>query len=359
VTPIEVAVGLTIVLVTLWDAFETIVLPRTVRRRVRLTRFVVRAVWSAGRAVLVLPGLRRWREEALAFYGPLILLLLIATWAVSLIFGFGLMLNAIGSQSDQWSSFGGSLYLSGSSFFTLGLGDVLPNTSTSRVVVVVEAGTGFGFLALVIGYLPIIYQAFSRREVAISLLDARAGSPPTAVELIRRNGNRVAEHILVEWETWAADLLESHLSYPVLALFRSQHEKQSWLAALTVILDTCALIMTGLRDMPEAQAKFTFAMARHAFVDLVQLFFETPRAPQPDRLDHDSFKAVSALLETSGFGFIDETTAEATLESIRHRYEPIAYSLSRRLALELPPWLPATDAADDWQSSPWDILPPI
>src|SRR5262249_37417715 len=132
-------------------------------------------------------------------------------------------------------------------FFTLGLGDVVPVTWIARMVMVAEAGIGFGFLAIVIGYLPVIYQAFSRREVIISMLDARAGSPPTALELLKRHieDQRLEEidSMLRDWEHWSAELLESHLSYPVLAFFRSQHDNQSWLSALTTVLDACALVM--------------------------------------------------------------------------------------------------------------------
>ena len=113
-----------------------------------------------------------------------------------------------------------------------------------RFLVAIESGMGFAFLALVIAYLPALNQSFSRREVSISLLDARAGSPPTASEMFRRHGHdhgmEALRQLLHEWERWSAELLEGHLSYPVLAYFRSQHDNQSWLAALTAILDTCA-----------------------------------------------------------------------------------------------------------------------
>src|SRR5439155_1281913 len=143
---------------------------------------------------------------------------------------------------------------------------------------VIEAGVGFGFLALVIGYLPVLYQSFSRREVNITLLDARAGSPPSAEELLRGFG---ADHeeltvLLAEWERWAAEVLESHLSYPVLSYYRSQHDNQSWLAALTTALDASALVMVGIEGACARQAGLTFAMARHGVVDLPQA-----RAPSP------------------------------------------------------------------------------
>ncbi len=281
---VEAVVGAVIVILTLSDAFETIVLPRTQQRRYRLTRLIYRGSWWLWASLSEMRISRSRREALLFFYGPTLIILLIVMWAIALIAGFGLILHAVNNPQAHGESLGTSLYLSGSTFFTLGLGDVVPHTSAARVFAIIEAGTGFGFLAMVISYLPIFYQAFSRREVAISSLDAHAGSPATAIELIRRNDDRVAEDVLREWENWAGQLLESHLSYPILALFRSQHEHQSWLGALTVILDTCALSMTGLRDMSDHQARFTFAIARHALIDLAQVFFADPREPDPPRL---------------------------------------------------------------------------
>src|SRR5262249_40519937 len=169
---------------------------------------------------------------------------------------------------------------SGVTFFTLGYGDVSPIGSLGRFVAVVEAANGFGLLAIVISYLPILYQAFSNREASISLLDARSGSPSSAVELLRRHRAEDKlydlDRLLGEWERWSAQLLESHLSYPVLCYFRSQHDNQSWLRALTTVLDTCALVMVGVEGGPVWQARMTFAIARHAVVDIAQIFKTNP-----------------------------------------------------------------------------------
>ena len=180
------------------------------------------------------------------------------------------------------------LYLSGTTFFTLGLGDVVPRSTFARFLVVAESGFGFGFLAAIIGYLPFIYGAFGARETNITLLDARAGTPPTAGELLRRHsfpdGEEALEKLLEDWERWSAELLESHLSYPVLAYFRSQHDNQSWIASLTAILDTCALSIAGIEGACAKQAELTFAISRHAVVDLAQVFSASPHALPHDRL---------------------------------------------------------------------------
>src|SRR2546421_11022139 len=270
--------GIVLILLVAQDAFETIVLPPRVTRRIRLARLFYRVIQIGGTSIGHLIRSSARRDSFRAYVGPLSLLALVVFWAVLFVFGFGLLLWGLAlplDAPDKPISFLTYLYLSGTTFFTLGLGDVTPMSGVGRVLVVSEVALGFIFLALVISYVPIIYQAFSRRELGISLLDARAGAPATAVELLRRNcaGKNVEElrMLLHEWEVWCADILESHLSYPILAFYRSQHEQQSWVEVLTVILDTCALILASIDGAPIEPAKFTFAMARHAVVDLAQV----------------------------------------------------------------------------------------
>ena len=184
--------SLAVIAVVLWDAFEVIVLPRRVTRRLRLTSVVYRMTWApvAGAARRRPPSKKR--DRYLSFYGPLSLLLLLTVWAVGLVFAFALLQWSTGAQlhtPEPGAGFRTYLYMSGVTFFTLGYGDAYPLDASGRALAVVEAGTGFGFLAIVIGYLPVLYQAFSRREVSISMLDARAGTPPTAVELLRRHAH--------------------------------------------------------------------------------------------------------------------------------------------------------------------------
>ncbi len=283
---VPIVIGITLILMVLWEGFETIILPRRVTRRFRLTRLFYRNSWHSWVRIVNALISPQQRETWLSYFGPLSLLVLLSIWAVVLVSGFALIHWALGSAvltMDGQAGFMTDLYLSGSTFFTLGLGDVLPHSSLTRLLVVVESGMGFAFLALIIGYLPALNQTFASREVSISLLDARAGSPPTASEMLSRHsyerGREALRQLLYEWEHWSAELLEGHLSYPVLAYFRSQHDNQSWLAALTAILDTCALIMVGLEGACERQAELTFAMARHAIVDLSLVFLTCPIEP--------------------------------------------------------------------------------
>jgi hypothetical protein len=328
----------------LWDAFEAIVLPRRVTRRWRLARLFYRLTWSLWAAVARRIGSRARRESFLGVFGPLSLLFLLALWAASLVLGFGALQWSLGTTLhtlDAPASFGTYLYLSGTTFFTLGLGDVAPRGPLARSLTVVESGVGFGFLALVIGYFPVLYNAFSRREVSITLLDPRAGSPPTVDELLLRHGRERLHHLdrfLHEWEKWTAELMESHLSYPVLAYFRSQHAHQSWLAALTTVLDSCALLMACVRDESSWEARVTFAMARHAVVDLAQVFRLEPRAPSPDRLSPADAARLFRLLGEAGRPVSDTADAAQRLADLRGTYEPYVNALAERLLMPLPNW---------------------
>ena len=357
--------GLLLIGVMMWEAFEVIVLPRRVTRRLRLTRLFYRVTWRAWSASVrrLLPSNKR-QETYLSFYGPLSLLLLLTVWAAGMILGFALLQAALGAAlnvSAGTATFGTDLYMSGTNFFTLGLGDVTPRTSLARLITVVEAGTGFGFLALVIGYLPVMYQAFSRREVSTVLLDARAGSPPCAGELLRRSGQGLREELdplLREWERWSAELLESHISYPVLCYYRSQHSNQSWLAALTTILDTSALVLVGIDGMPPRQAQLTFAIARHAIADLAQIFRTPPRTPGVDRLPPEVLTHLREGLAAAGVTLRGGLASDQRLRELRRLYEPYANALAEYLLMPLPPWLPATGGFDSWQTSAWERIAP-
>jgi hypothetical protein len=349
--------GVLIIVGILWEAFETVVLPRRVARRFRFTVLVYRSLWHPWRfAARRLKGTKA-RETFLSFFGPLSLLILFAVWAAAIIVGFGLLFYSRTTIDSTHPTFETCLYLSGTTMFTLGIGDVLPHTWSERFMVVIESGIGFGFLALILSYLPVIYQAFSRREVNIVLLDARAGSPPTAAEMLRRHAGSSAgpelERILRDWERASADILESHVSYPAVCYFRSQHTNESWLASLTAILDTCSLLMACIDHCSSRQAKLTFAMCRHTVVDLSQLFGERPMQDAADRLPSAEYRRLYKVLTDAGFQVRDEYESCSKLTKLRAMYEPFVQALARYLYMEVPPWILAKEITDNWKTSAW------
>ena len=332
-------------------------------RKVRLTRLFYRYTWLVWAWFVHLISSKKRSETFLSFYGPLSLIFLLVIWAWGLVFGFGLLQWAAGPDRTPGGismSFWTYFYFSGTNFFTLGLGDITPYTTLARILTMIEAGLGLGFLALIVGYLPALNQSFARREETISLLDARAGSPPTAMEMLRRhsqdNGLVELERFLSLWERWSSELLESHLSYPVLAYFRSQHDNESWLAALTAILDSTSMIMAYMSGPCRNQAELTFAMARHAVADLSIVFDTPPCEPDQDRLPAADLDRMTAELTGLGFSLSTDATMNEKLRDLRHMYEPYLYALGSHLCLDVPPWIPAAGQVDNWRTSAWDTI---
>ena len=348
-------VGIGCLFVVLIDAFQTIILPRRASGRFRLTRLFYIATWKPWAFLTKHLHDPRKRETSFSYYGPMSLIFLLAMWAGVMVIGFALIYYALGSpfiDTAQGPGFVSDLYVSGTTIFTLGLGDVTPDTGWVRGIVILEAGTGFGLLAVVMGYFPVLYAAFSRREVSIALLDARAGSPPTAAELMRRHSYEGGEGalglLLVEWERWSAELLESHISYPLLCYFRSQHNNQSWISALTAVLDTSALLIAGVQGHEARQAQLTFAMARHALVDLAQIFSLAPVNDATDRLPAERYEQLYKMLCQSGVSVCRDGRSFERLRDMRALYEGYAKALSDYLYMPLPPWIADHPHKDNW-----------
>jgi hypothetical protein len=348
------------------DAFQTIILPRRPSGRFQITGIFFIATWAPWVAMAERARNKKVREQIYSVYGPLSLLLLLLLWALLLICGFAMFYFSIGSpfgdlmllhMGSAWARFGTDLYVSGTTLFTLGLGDVVPHSRFARGLIIFESGVGLGFVALVIGYLPVLYQAFSRREVSVALLDSRAGSPPNAAELFRRHsfegGQEALTTLLAEWERWAAEILESHISYPILCYYRSQHDNQSWLSALVSILDTCSLLISVIEGTPSRQAQLTFVMARHALVDLGQVFRVQEQEAwrhqtQVDRLPSKDFYHLCEALGENHLRLCGDPAAAKRLNTIRALYEPHAFALSEYLRMPLPVWVAPPKEKDQW-----------
>lgn len=353
---LEIIAGIALISIALWEAFEGVVLPRRATRHFRFTRLFYRSTWPPWRVIAHRMRAKK-RETFLSFYGPLSLLFLFMFWGFGIILGFSLLYYALSRSNPATPNFATCLYLSGTTFFTLGLGDIVPHAWAERWLVVAESGLGFGFFALVFSYLPVIYQAFSRREVSIVLLDARAGSPPTAAELLRRHAGPDAwkdlQQVLHDWERVSAETLESHVSYPAVAYFRSQHDNESWVAAITAILDATALLIATVDNECSRQARITFAMCRHTVADLAQAFSATARQPTRDRLPPEELHRLRATLAEAGFHLYDTEASNEKLTKLRGMYEPYVEGLGRFLVMEVPPWILPKEIIDKWRSTAW------
>jgi hypothetical protein len=347
--------GFFLLLLVFHDAFEVMLLPRRIRRRLRFVTLLFRNTWTLWSWLAERMRLGIRRDTFLSLYGPLSLVMLVGFWVVGLVVGFAGVQWALGRGAEKPFSFAGNLILSGDTFFTLGTASLTSLAKARRSVAVFEAGTGLAFLAIVISYLPVLYQLFSRREAHVIMLDARAGSPPTATTLLTRHGGdnlHALEELLHEWERWSAEVVESHLSYPMLTYYRSQHDNQSWLAALTAIMDTCALTMAGFKDLSTFQARMTFSSSRLAIIELSRVLKVKPQVSEKTRLPSPVYARMRAELAGSGMIAVDDDKAEETLAEFRATYEPFLVGLAQYLLLTLPSWLPDGELLDNWQNSP-------
>jgi hypothetical protein len=339
------------------EFFSTFLLPRRVKRDPRIARGILRTLWRPWRRAAA-----RMEESTadtmLGVYGPLGLLILIAITGAGVILGFAALDWATTTHLGTLRSpdFGDYLYWSGGVFVSAST----PFTAISgpgKAMQVLEAAFGLAVLGISIGYLPALFQAFSRRETAVSRLDPRAGTPPTVAALLERSGLRGGwaelDEYLREWEAWTAELMETHLSYPILGYYRSQHVRQNWLAALVTVVDACAYAMAyGPEEAIEA-AEITFRIGRHALADLSLAFNPRHRrleAPTPGRLTREMLQELRTRLESSGLHSDGTEESEQRLAELRGSYEPFALSIADWLRLPLPDWL-SEDIREYWRIS--------
>jgi hypothetical protein len=352
--------GAALVLMMLVEIFVAFLLPRRVKRDPVIVRSVFNYAWLPWRRVArLLPA--QAADTMLGLYGPFGLLLNLVLWVTAMMFGYACLQWAAGSHLGALHhtvSFGNDLYFSAATMTTDGPSSLTAQDTLARIVQVIDAGSGLAVLAIVIGYLPSLYQAFSRREATVSQLDARAGSPPSAGRLLLRSADHegwpALNRYLGSWEQWVAELMETHLAYPVLAYFRSQHVNQNWLAAICTVLDACVFAIAAAPHGTVDSARFTFAIARHAVADLSYSFHVTPTAPPHERLPTAQLQELIGQLRELGIemGAEPDVIAERMIR-MRAFYEPYVNALADRLELAMPPWLAPESPTDNWRTTEW------
>ena len=337
---LKAVIGWALILWTLLDAFEQVILPRNEARPFRLSHLAFRVTWGPWKALARRIRSEERRTRFLAYYGPLSVLIMLSAWDLALIFGFSLGLWGI-----REGTFVHRFYVSGSNFFTLGLSNP-PVTDLQRVVTLTEAGVGLAFLAVIIGYLPVYYGAYSSREAFIPRFQWAAGYPSTAGGLIRRctevRDKSLVLQVLMAIQVWAADVLQSHRAYTLVALYRSQKGNEPWLTVLTTTLDATALWITLPRDGPQLGSPATFEIARRVAQDLAGAFRLRPESLPADRLPRPDFQKLCQRLAAAGMELNDSEETEQKLAQLRHTYEPYVYALSQFLFVELPAWIEET-----------------
>jgi hypothetical protein len=333
--------GVAILLWTLIDVFRTLVVPRAARGRFRLSRGLYLLIWPLWRWVAVRRKTTQQREHILSTAAPFIFFMLLVGWIFLAVLGYSLILwspafvHGIGRPTD---SFGDALFAAGTALSTLGFG--AGASGWTRAIEVMAAATGLGLVAVVIAYLPVLYQAFNRREVGVMMLDTRAGSPPSGPELLHRMGagglHTTLPVLFADWERWTADVLETHMSYPLLGLFRSPHDYTSWVTALGSVLDAATLILTTVDDRPDEQVKLMYGTGVHAIEDL---FFYLRLEEREEVIGRDEFDDVLQGMKDDGFPVRPADEAYELFTKKRATYAPRLDALVLLLAAPPGQWL--------------------
>jgi ABC-type multidrug transport system fused ATPase/permease subunit len=319
---IEVLLGLFLIGYVAWDVFNTVALPRPTPSVYRIARNLTRWSWRAWRwQANRMSGQRR--ERWLGGFAPLLVLVLLVAWVLLLIVGFALIDLAYGADfAPAIDSFGTAFYAAGTGLMTIGFGDIVPTSMLTRLIVIASAGLGLGTVALVITYLFSLYGSFQRREVLVTTLDARAGAPPSGVALLEtcQRAELLDElpELFAAWERWAAEVLDSHVAYPVLGYFRSSHDNESWIASLGAMLDAAVLLLTTVEGQPRGRAEMLIAIGVHLVEDVSNFFgFANDGRVGVERAEYD---AARERLEAAGFPLESAEIGWILFAQIRARY---------------------------------------
>lgn len=323
---LSVVAGVAIVLAVLNDIFQSVVVPRAVGRRWRLSFLVWRGLWR-------LWPIAAWkfyaaddekREDFLAVFAPFTLVLLLLVWAAGIIFGYGLVFWGLrGGLAPPVHSLGQALYFSGTSALTIGFGDVVGRTAGTRFFSILAAISGFSTFSIVTAYLFLLFAAFQTREAFVVTVGARAGTPPSGVNFLCIAGYSETRddiaRLMIDAQRWAAQLMESHLAYPVLAFFRSSHDYESWVGTLGTLLDAATLLMTTVDGARNGQSRLFFNLGRHATHDLSSYFRLTGAQGDPG-IERAEFDRACDRLESAGYALHERDEAWKRFSELRSAY---------------------------------------
>lgn len=338
---LSIAVGLAVIALTLGDVFQSVVMPRATGRRLRISFYVWRTMWylwpRLAWRLYSADGERR--EEFLAVFAPLMLTSMIGLWAALLIFGFGSLLWGMrGGVAPEHASFGTMLYFAGTSLLTIGFGDVVGRGAAPRLVSVLAALAGLSFLSILTAFLFAVFGSFQQRETFVVTIAARAGSPPSGVNLLAIAGYSFTSDdlspLMIDAQRWAAAVMESHLAYPMLAFFRSSHDDQSWVGTLGTLLDTATLMMTAVAGVRDGQARIFYNVGRHATRDLSR-YFRVGIAEEVVGIERSEFEHACDRLAAAGYALRDRGEAWTRFAQLRASYAPHVTLLAR--FFQIPP----------------------
>src|ERR1700686_3028506 len=319
----EILGGIALLLVILYDIFQSVVLPRPAINKLATVRYLVRGIywmWRwVGNRMDSIPRRERW----LAAYGPVAVLPIFISWGLALGLAYGLIIDGVRDEMRPVpDSFGTSVYISATTLVPLSYGDFVPQGVPARLATIAESATGVILGALAITLLFSLYESFQRREELVVTLDAFAGAPPSGVQMLETAASHGMPEELIktfdDWKQWAAAVLESHLAYPVLFYFRSSHDNEAWLNSFGAVLDASTLVMSSVDEDVESAAKLMFTVGNHLVEDLAW-YFRYASSSDPF-VDREEFDQAIARLKVAGYTVRPPDAAWEQFSHLRAKY---------------------------------------
>lgn len=336
--------GLALIVVVLNDIFQSVIVPRAVGRRWRVTYALWRGSWLLWPelAFRLYPRKPEQREDFLAAYAPLMLVLQLVVWSVLMLFGYGLLFYANASSVyPPLRTFFDAFYFAGTSFFTIGFGDFVGKTGLTRLLALCAGASGFGVISVVTAFLFAIFGSFQQREQFVTIVSTRSGTPPSGAGLLviaahaRVNGS--LPEVMRQGQAWCALVMETHLAYPALAFFRSSHDYQSWVGTLGTLLDAATLMMTTVQ-CESGEARLLYEIGRHATVDLVKYFHMHVTRNEPG-ITRAEFEHACDRLERAGHMLHDREEAWTRFSRLRAAYATDLNALARFFSIPPLQWI--------------------
>jgi hypothetical protein len=339
---LEIGVGAVLLAAGLYDVFQSVVVPRPAVGRIRLSVTLVGRAWRGWRRMSLRLNRLRTREAALAVFGPLSVVVLLGLWGLVLILGYALVFQGLGTElHPQPDSFGTTLFFSAGRMLAFPAQGIEPTGIATRVLATFESASGFGLFALVISLLFSLFSSFQRREVAVVALDALAGAPPSGVQLLESCAkDHMPDQLVatfVDWRAWTVDVLESHLSYPVLFYFRSSHDNEAWPNSLGAVMDAATMVLTTIEGGPTGQARLFHKVGVHFVQDVREYYgYQTEAVPGIER---EEFVEAYGRLELAGYRLRDLDVAWEAFREMRTKYAPWLNRTTMYLAVPPAPWI--------------------
>ena len=340
---ITLLAGLGLLMVTFFDLFQSTVLPRPAVRKVSLARTVVRPTWRVWRWVALRTTRLDKSEARLAAFGPAALMVLFLIWGLGLILGYALIIYALQPEfRPALKDFQDAFYVSATTLVPLAYGDLVPQEGWARALIIIESANGVAFAALAITLLFELYGSFRTREEKVVALDALAGAPASAVQLLE---TAAAPHMdgklretFEEWREWSAMVLESHLAYPILIYFRSSHDNEAWINSFGAVMDSAVLILSSVPDHESAgSAKLMFTVGNHLAEDIAWVF-----RYQPDTspiIEREEYVAAIARLKAAGYRALDGEEHWQKFAKLRGNYATVINRIASLLSAPPAPWV--------------------